>query len=32
LTEFKIEPPSLLSIPVKNDMPVRVDMTWRLGQ
>jgi hypothetical protein len=29
LTEFKIEPPSLLSIPVKNDMPVRVDMTWR---
>ena len=28
LTEFKIEPPSLLSIPVKNDMQVRVDMTW----
>jgi hypothetical protein len=28
LTDFKIEPPSLLSIPVKNDMPVRVDMTW----
>jgi hypothetical protein len=30
LADFKIEPPSLLSIPVKNDMPVRVDMTWRL--
>ena len=29
LTDFKIEPPSLLSIPVKNTMPVRVDMTWR---
>jgi len=28
LTDFKIEPPSLLSIPVKNDMPVRVDTTW----
>jgi len=28
LTDFKIEPPSLLSIPVKNDMLVRVDMTW----
>jgi hypothetical protein len=29
LSDFKIEAPSLLSIPVKNDMPVRVDMTWR---
>jgi hypothetical protein len=29
LSDFKIDPPSLLSIPVKNDMPVRVDMTWR---
>jgi hypothetical protein len=29
LSDFKIEPPSLLSIPVKNDMPVRVDMIWR---
>jgi hypothetical protein len=28
LTDFKIEPPALLSILVKNDMPVRVDMTW----
>lgn len=29
LADFKIEPPSLLTIPVKNDIPIRVDMTWR---
>jgi len=29
LTDFKIEPPTLLTIPVKNDIPVRVEMTWR---
>jgi hypothetical protein len=29
LSDFKIEPPSLLAIPVKNEVPVRVDMTWR---
>ena len=29
LSDFKIEPPSLLAIPVKNEMSVRVDMTWR---
>jgi len=29
LSDFKIDPPSLLSIPVKNEMPVRLDMTWR---
>jgi hypothetical protein len=28
LTDFKIEPPSLLTIPVKNEVPIRVDMTW----
>lgn len=28
LTDFKIEPPSLLTMPVKNDIPVKVDMTW----
>jgi len=27
LTDFKIDPPSLLSIPVKNDVPIRVDLT-----
>lgn len=29
LSDFKIEPPSLLTIAVKNEMPVRLDMTWR---
>lgn len=29
LSDFKIDPPSLLTIAVKNEMPVRVDMTWR---
>jgi hypothetical protein len=28
LPDFKIEPPSLLTIRVKNEIPVRVDMTW----
>lgn len=28
LTDFKIDPPSLLTMPVKNDVPIRVDMTW----
>jgi hypothetical protein len=29
LSDFKIEPPSLLGIAVKNEMPVRVEMTWQ---
>ncbi len=29
LTDFKIDPPSLLTMPVKNEIPVKVDMTWR---
>jgi len=29
LSDFKIDPPSLLAIPVKNDMPVRVEMIWQ---
>jgi hypothetical protein len=28
LADFKIDPPSLLAVPVKNEMPVRVEMTW----
>ena len=28
LVDFKIDPPSLLTMPVKNDIPVRVEMTW----
>jgi YceI-like domain len=29
LTDFKIEAPSLLTMPIKNDIPVKVDMTWK---
>src|ERR1039458_2721462 len=29
LTDFKMDPPSLLTLPVKNEIPVRVDLTWR---
>lgn len=32
LSDFKIDPPSLLAIPVKNGIPVRVEMTWRPEQ
>jgi hypothetical protein len=28
-SDFKIDPPSFLTIPIKNEIPVRVDMTWR---
>ena len=28
LSDFRIDPPSLLTIPVKNEIPVRVEMTW----
>jgi hypothetical protein len=29
LTDFKIYPPSLLAIYVKNEIPIRVEMTWQ---
>ncbi len=29
VADFKIDPPSLLTVPIKNEMPIRVDMTWR---
>jgi len=29
LTDFKIDPPSLLTVPVKNEITVRVEMTWQ---
>ncbi|HEY6394414.1 MAG TPA: hypothetical protein VIX12_03285 [Candidatus Binataceae bacterium] len=29
LSDFKIEPPSLLAMPVKNEIPIRLEMTWR---
>jgi len=28
LADFKIDPPTLLTMPVKNDIPIRVEMTW----
>jgi YceI-like domain len=28
LTDFKIEPPTLLTLPVKNEIPIRIEMTW----
>ena len=29
LSDFKIEPPKLLTIPIKNEIPVKVEMIWR---
>jgi hypothetical protein len=31
LADFKIPPPSLLTIPIKNEIPVSVDFTWKPG-
>ncbi len=28
-SDFKIERPSFLAVPIKNEIPVRVDMTWQ---
>lgn len=28
LNDFKIDPPSFLTMPIKNQIPVKVDMTW----
>lgn len=30
VTDFKIDPPSLFAVAIKNDIPVRVEMTWHL--
>ena len=30
MTDFKITPPSLLTIPVKNEFPVSVELTWHM--
>lgn len=32
LSDFKIDPPSLLTLPVKNEIPVHVEMTWHPAQ
>lgn len=29
VSDFKITPPSFLTVPIKNDIPVKVDMYWR---
>ncbi len=29
LTDFKIDPPSLLTIPIKNEIPIDVDTSWK---
>jgi len=29
LTDFKIDPPSLLTMPVKNEIPIKIEMTWQ---
>ncbi len=29
MSDFKIETPTLLAIPARNEIPVRVEMTWR---
>lgn len=29
LSDFKIDPPELLMMPVKNEIPVRVEITWQ---
>ena len=29
LTDFKIDPPSLLTVAVKNEIPIRVEMSWQ---
>ena len=29
LSDFKIDPPTLLTLPVKNEIPIRVEVTWR---
>jgi hypothetical protein len=28
LSDFKIDPPSLLTLPLKNEIPIKVEMTW----
>lgn len=32
VSDFKIEPPKLLTMPIKNEVPVRVEMTWQRQQ
>ena len=29
VSEFKIDPPKFLTVPIKNEIPIRVEMNWR---
>ena len=29
VSDFKIDPPSLLTVPIKNEMPVKAEVVWR---
>jgi YceI-like protein len=29
ISDFKIDPPTLLTVPIKNDIPVKVEMVWK---
>lgn len=29
LTDFKIDPPRFLTIPIRNEIPVRVETSWQ---
>lgn len=29
VSDFKIDPPSLLTFPIKNEIPIKVDMIWK---
>ncbi len=31
VSDFKIDPPSFFTVPIKNEIPVRVDMNWHLS-
>lgn len=31
-SDFKIDPPSFLTVPIKNEIPVKIDMTWRASK
>jgi hypothetical protein len=31
VSDFKIDPPSFFTVPIKNEIPVRVDMIWHLS-
>jgi hypothetical protein len=30
--DFNIDPPSILTIPIKNDIPIPIDMAWHAGR